>query len=202
MTSKTNKRKHDDTESEKFLTSTEERINQTVNYMDCRRRRICLRQLDTLRKIEELFRELRASSLPILEDSTLLLTQKSRDEVLTSFEELYAITDVPHTVKKRNRDVFPSRGWCRPDEAPIEERIKFADRDKKTIERYKTEKELREKAADVLNSACCSKKTVLTIEERDELDKLKNIITKELDEIVQPESTRIDLGFRCTPESF
>lgn len=126
--------------------------------MDSRRRRICLRQLETLRKIEELFCELRSSSLPLLEDSTLLVTQESRDEVLTRFEELYAITDVPHTVKKRNRDVFPSRGWCRPDEAPIEERIKFADRDEKRIERYKTEKDLREKAADVLNSACCSKK--------------------------------------------
>lgn len=202
MTSKTNKRKREDAEAEKFLTSTEERIKRTVEYMDSRRRQLCLRQLETLRKIDKLFSELRASSSPLLEDSTLLVTQESRDEVLTRFEELYAITNVPHTVKKRNRDVFPFRGWGRPDEVPIAERNKFAERDRKTIERYKTEKESREKAVDVLNSARCSKKTVLTFEERDELDKLKTTIAKELDAIVQPESTRIDFDFCYIPASF
>ncbi len=200
MTSKTNKRKHDDAEGEKFLASTEERIKRTVQYMDSRRRQISLRQLETLKKIDELFSELRASSLPLPEEQTLLVTKESRDEVQTRFEEVYAISDVPHTVKKRNRDVFPSRGWGQSDDAPIEERIKFADRDKKIIERYKTEKEAREKAVDKLNSACFSKKTVLTIEERDELDKLKETISRELDAIVQPESTRINFDFWYMPD--
>lgn len=118
------------------------------------------------------------------------------------FEELYPVAKVVYTVKRRNRDVFPSRGWGRGVEAPLEERQKFAERDIKVIERFEEQKKDRREAYLRLRGACQSHEEPMPLRERVELNSLKTRIVESLSRVFEPSLTRLELQLPSLPHDF
>lgn len=198
----TKKRKVDDERSE-FLSTTQRQIEETVADIDTRKRQRAARIIETLRKIDNLVTELVADRADLSSENPGLLNTKERHkQVEAQFEALYPVAKVAYTVKRRNRDVFPLRGWGRGATAPLEERQKFAERDSKVIERFKEQKKDRVEACERLRAACQSNEAIATELERAELNSLKTRITDLLYGVDEPSPTRLELALPLLPHDF
>lgn len=187
-----------DRRAEEFVSFAVDRLQATIEVIRENKRARMAKVLRHLKKAEE---ELNAivTSQPNNYGVTNEDIDSAEYSINQNLDKLFPIDKVQHTIKKRNRNVFPNRSWIQ-DWAPAAEIEKFATRDKKVIDRYNQQATARRRAVRKLEHAAAigAPKSVATDDEYKQLEACQKNITDRLktcfETIPQPVSIRMRLN--------